>query len=241
MTTDGSEAPWQRRSTRPSFLESLIAALALVLMAGCPTSGSDSPETAAASMPADTEDLGSLLEPIRESFAALPAKGWALVYFSAVGLGFMGFEITLIQKLTLFLGYPTYTLTVTLFALLVFSGIGSLLTERYAEGGKAPIVVLTLLFALTLFLLYGLDPVTRALAPQPLALRIGVTLIPLGALGLCLGAFMPLGLRTLSRRTASERRAEYVAWGWAVHRLADCQNGGSPIDSATPPTGPYSR
>jgi hypothetical protein len=37
-------------------------------------------------------------------------------------------EVSLIQRLTLFLGYPTHSLTVTLFALLVSSGIGSLLT-----------------------------------------------------------------------------------------------------------------
>ena len=55
----------------------------------------------------------------------------AAIYFAALGLGFMFFEVSLIQQLTLFLGYPTYSLTVTLFALLVSTGVGSLLSERW--------------------------------------------------------------------------------------------------------------
>ena len=51
---------------------------------------------------------------------------------SALGLGFMFFEITLIQRLTLFLGYPTYSLTVTLAAILVSTGIGALLSRWFA-------------------------------------------------------------------------------------------------------------
>ena len=44
------------------------------------------------------------------------------MYFGALGLGFMFFEITMIQRLVRFLGYPTYSLTVTLASILVFSG-----------------------------------------------------------------------------------------------------------------------
>jgi hypothetical protein len=38
----------------------------------------------------------------------------SMVYFLGVGLGFMLFEISLIQQFVLFLGYPTYSLSVTL-------------------------------------------------------------------------------------------------------------------------------
>ena len=68
---------------------------------------------------------------IRETFAALPRKKLSFVYFGALGLGFLFFEITLIQRLTLFLGYPTYSLTVTLASILVFTGVGAWLTGRY--------------------------------------------------------------------------------------------------------------
>ena len=40
---------------------------------------------------------------------ALPAKGLSAVYFACLGMGFMLFEITMIQRLVRFLGYPTYS------------------------------------------------------------------------------------------------------------------------------------
>ena len=49
---------------------------------------------------------------IRGTWRALPRKGVSAVYFAALGFGFMFFEVTMIQRLILFLGYPTYSLTV---------------------------------------------------------------------------------------------------------------------------------
>jgi MFS family permease len=40
----------------------------------------------------------------------------------------------------------------------------------------------------------------------------------LAPLGICLGAFMPLGLGTVAGLTRHSR--EYVAWGWAVNGFA---------------------
>ena len=50
--------------------------------------------------------------------------------FAAIGLGFMLIEISQLQRLTIFLGHPAYSLSVVLFSLLVSSGIGSLSTGR---------------------------------------------------------------------------------------------------------------
>jgi Spermidine synthase len=46
----------------------------------------------------------------------------ALAYFGAIGLGYLLLEIALIQRFTLFLGFPTYALSVVLFALLGVHG-----------------------------------------------------------------------------------------------------------------------
>ncbi len=50
----------------------------------------------------------------------------SLLFFAAIGIGFLTLEIVLIQRFVLFLGFPTYALSVVLFSLLVFTGIGSL-------------------------------------------------------------------------------------------------------------------
>jgi len=151
-------------------------------------------------------------------WSSLPAKLPSALYFAALGLGFMCFEISMIQKLTLFLGYPTRTLSVTLFSLLLFSGLGSLATGAYLERrDRALPILIVAIVACTIFYRVGLDPLVHAAAGAPLALRIALVVAVLAPLGLCLGAFMPLGIATVSRATPASQRADYVAWAWGLN------------------------
>ncbi|HEV8206747.1 MAG TPA: hypothetical protein VGR04_08650 [Acidimicrobiia bacterium] len=156
---------------------------------------------------------------IRSIWSGLPRKRRSALYFTALGLGFMFFEITLIQRLVLFLGYPTYSLTVTLAAILLSTGVGALLSSRYQlRAGRAAWVLLGALALLDAFYLFGLTPLTDALLGLPFAARVVVAFAVLAPLGVCLGAFMPLGLGTVAGITKHPR--EYVAWGWAVNGFA---------------------
>jgi hypothetical protein len=156
---------------------------------------------------------------IRKVWSALPRKATSGVYFAALGFGFIFFEITLIQKLTLFLGYPTYSLTVTLASILVFTGIGALLSDRLSTTSwRAALPLLAALVVLTFLYLFGLPAVTDALFQLPLIARVVLAFVFLAPLGVCLGMFMPLGLRAVSGLTTHSR--EYVAWGWAVNGFA---------------------
>lgn len=70
------------------------------------------------------------------------------IYFAAIGLGFMFVEVSQMQRLVVFLGHPTYGLSVVLFSLLLSGGLGSLTTHRLSavraaadggtSGGPAP-------------------------------------------------------------------------------------------------------
>ncbi len=151
----------------------------------------------------------------RGALSALPAKGISAAYFAALGLGFMFYEITMIQKLTLFLGYPTYSLTITLASVLVFSGVGSLLSGRVTDRVRAVRFLLLGLVVLGVLYRFVLPSLTTALLPAPLAFRILVTVAVLIPLGLCLGMFMPLGLSTVTSLT--DQGDLYVAWGWAIN------------------------
>jgi hypothetical protein len=153
---------------------------------------------------------------IRREWKALPAKGISAVYFALLGLGFMLFEITMIQKLTEYLGYPTYSLTVTLASILVFTGFGALWSNRFAASPSRILpVLLGVLAALTLFYRFVLPEITESTLDAPFAVRALVAFLVLAPLGLCLGMFMPLGLRTVG--ALSTHADEYVAWGWAIN------------------------
>jgi hypothetical protein len=153
---------------------------------------------------------------LRRVWREVPYKANAFVYFGALGLGFMLIEVSLIQRLTLFLGYPTHSLTVTLCSLLVSTGIGSLLTDRLCAGWKRALpVYVAALLVLVAFYEVALSTIVTHGIGWPFAMRVVTTAVLLAPLGLCLGAFMPLGLRAIADVTV--HREEYVAWAWATN------------------------
>jgi hypothetical protein len=155
------------------------------------------------------------LTSLRTVWAEIPHKARSGLYFAALGLGFMFVEVSLIQKLTLFLGYPTYSLTVTLFGVLVFSGIGAILSGRYASRRKALLFAFLALSVLVIAYRLALPPIVDACIGLPLGVRVAITTALIAPVGLCLGSFMPIGLSTIAETTTHSR--EYVAWAWAVN------------------------
>lgn len=146
----------------------------------------------------------------------LPFKGRTAVYFAALGVGFMAYEITLIQKFTLLLGYPTYSLTITLATLLISTGLGSFLSA-YLKIPSVRILVLTLsaLLLVTILLQTALFPLIGTFIGSWFITRMSLAVLVLFPLGLLLGVFMPLGLRCVN--ALSRHGKEYVAWAWAVN------------------------
>src|SRR5207237_10488333 len=67
----------------------------------------------------------------REGLRA-PRRFRFLAYFAGLGLGFIMVEIALLQRFTLFLGEPVYTLAAVLASLLVFRALGAWLAGRLA-------------------------------------------------------------------------------------------------------------
>jgi hypothetical protein len=147
----------------------------------------------------------------------IPHKGRAALYFGALGLGFLCYEIPLIQRLTLLLGYPTHALTVTLATLLVAAGLGSAGAGRVPSRGRA-LLLFAALAGITLFYRVGLGPLVDRLLAAPFGLRAAAAVVAVAPLGLILGRFLPLGLAAFSAGTPREREA--VAWGFAVNGFA---------------------
>jgi hypothetical protein len=155
---------------------------------------------------------------IRREWSALPKKGWSAVFFAGLGFGFIFFEITLMQLLNLFLGYPTYSVTIVLMSLLVFTGVGAVLSQRVKDRSRAIPVLFLCVVALGLFYLFGLTPLTNSLLSAAFATRVVIAFLLVAPLGLLLGMFMPIGLGAIAG--LSEFPRQYVAWGWAVNGFA---------------------
>jgi hypothetical protein len=139
----------------------------------------------------------------------------ALGFFAAIGLGFLTLEVALIQRFVLFLGFPTYALSVVLFALLLWTGAGSLLAGSVRDARRALTGSLCLACVTIAAAALGLAPLLEALLDIPFGLRVAVTVALLAPVGIPLGMAMPLGLGRLAALHPGG-----VPWAWGVNGIA---------------------
>ncbi|HEX4491690.1 MAG TPA: hypothetical protein VH914_10825 [Acidimicrobiia bacterium] len=139
----------------------------------------------------------------------------SLVFFGAIGLGYLLTEIVLIQRFVLFLGFPTYSLSVVLFALLTFSGVGAYMTPRFGLNRRVLLIGLTSAIGVLVVLAFALQPLLAALIRQPFALRLLVSVVVIGGVGFLLGLAMPIGIHRLEAQFATA-----IPYAWAVNGLA---------------------
>lgn len=152
---------------------------------------------------------------LRPALASASSTFSYMGYFFAVGLGFILLEISFIQRFSLFLGYPTYSLTVTLFSLLVFTGIGSYLSGGAKDPVRAARRLALGVGAVALGYLWLLPSLFNAFLGAPLAGRIGMTISLIAPLGLMLGGFFPHGIRLVR-----DLHPALVPWAWAANGCA---------------------
>ncbi|MFK7918899.1 MAG: hypothetical protein AB8G14_12545 [Ilumatobacter sp.] len=148
-------------------------------------------------------------------------RGRMFTYFASIGLGFMFVEISMIQRFSLLLGYPTLSLSVSLFTLLLATALGARWSGRI---GARPSVGLpaavAALFAVTLLYLAVSDPLTDVALAWGQPLRIGLVVAMLMPVGIALGVFLPAGIDQATALTAGgtlNDRSRFVAWCWAVN------------------------
>src|SRR5437867_12205020 len=124
-----------------------------------------------------------------------PGAGWGgwLVYFAALGAGFMLLEVALLQRFVLLLGHPVYSLTVTLFSLLLGTGLGSLLSRRVAAERvrRLALAALGAVAAASVVAVIALPVVIDHAIAWPLTVRLALTALLLTPLGLLLGVALP--------------------------------------------------
>jgi spermidine synthase len=139
-----------------------------------------------------------------------------IVYFSALGLGYMLVEIAVIQKFILFLGYPTRALAVILFSLLLSSGIGSFVSGHFARERKhiEKNILLACLFTVSIALIYvfTLPKIFDFLLPLYSTARIAATVLLIFPLGFFMGIPFPSGIRILH-----ESSDESIPWIWGIN------------------------
>jgi len=137
-------------------------------------------------------------------------RGRVFLYFFLLGIGYLFVEIPLIQRFILFLGHPVYALGAVLFALLTFSGLGSLFSPRLPLGrGVLLLGAMIFLYPFLLPLLF------RSLLGLGLGLRLLSSILILAPLGFLMGLPFPKGIAVTSHLAPG-----FIPWAWGINGCA---------------------
>ncbi|MCH2106840.1 MAG: hypothetical protein MK291_09385, partial [Planctomycetes bacterium] len=134
-------------------------------------------------------------------------------YFAAIGLGFMMVQVPFMQRFSVYLGHPTYAVVVTLFSMILMTGVGSYLSDRVNldAGGRslsyAALVVLGLLLVR-----FGIGPLSDATIQSGLFTRCLIVVAVVSPVSVALGLCFPLGMRLVTKLSM-----DATPWMWAVN------------------------
>jgi hypothetical protein len=157
--------------------------------------------------------IGPLLLTSRGTAASGGSLAW-LAYFGALGAGFMLIEVSVLQRFVLLLGHPVYSLTVTLFSLLLGTGLGAAWSRRF-DADRLPrtgAIAIATVALLALAVIAVMTPIVSWAIPLPRAARMGIAVAMLVPLGVALGIPMPTGLRLLAKETP-----QMIPWAWGMN------------------------
>ena len=146
--------------------------------------------------------------------SATHGQGGVLGYFGLVGFAFIVVEIALLQRFTLFLGHPSYSLLVILFSLLLTTAIGAYVSSRFpiASLGRVILIGGSILAALAVIGAYVLPSILHAAIGASLPARIALTIVLVSPSGVVMGAMVPSMVRILS-----DANSPLVPWGWGAN------------------------
>jgi spermidine synthase len=156
-----------------------------------------------------------VLAPLAVASRSLP-RGWFawLAYFGALGAGFMLIEVSILQRFVLLLGHPVYSLTVTLFSLLLGTGAGAAWSRRLDDAAlvRSAATALGLIAVMGILVIVVLTPLIAWAIPFARPIRIAIAVATLVPIGILLGVPMPTGLRLLQGRAP-----DMIAWAWGIN------------------------
>ncbi len=150
----------------------------------------------------------------RTIFSHYPGKFGAIVYFACLGAGFIMVEVGLIAHFVLALSNATVSASILITGMLVFSGLGSLTSERFiADARRAMPVILSLIGVLLIGYGLFLDRPLDWIGAFPYGLRALFCLLLIAPPAFLMGFPMPIGMTSLARLG----KTHMFLWAWGIN------------------------
>ena len=160
----------------------------------------------------------AIILPLRSAISSVGRRfAWSGTgYFVLIGLGFMMVEIGMLQRFSVFLGHPVYSLSIVLFSLILFAGLGSLLSNRFPLRSNQSIIIWATATSLYLMsLVLWLPGVFLSFDSSTLLARAALCLAVILPAGLMMGYGFPTGMRLISRIDTKP-----TPWFWGLNGAA---------------------
>ena len=139
-------------------------------------------------------------------------KSWTILYFSGLGIGYMLFEIVMIQKFILFFGNPVYATAIVICVMMLASGAGSYYSSRLLPNSAAMQKILLMIFLLLLLYTFLLSPLLRQIFSFPELPKLFISILIIACPAVLMGIPFPLGLRAQSSIEESN-----IPWAWGIN------------------------
>ncbi|MDH3329275.1 MAG: hypothetical protein OEM01_08590, partial [Desulfobulbaceae bacterium] len=137
---------------------------------------------------------------------------WAVPFFSGLGLGYMFFEIVLIHELVLYLGNPIFAAAAVISSLLIFSGLGSLYSNRLTDNRLSHSLAAFIVALFLLLYLFVLPPLLHGSIGLSIFWKMFFFLMLIAPPSFVMGMPFPLGLNRLAGHSKSQ-----AAWAWGIN------------------------
>ena len=149
------------------------------------------------------------------SFGGVPkgnGKLKILIYFGAIGLGYMFVEIIFIQRFILYFGNTIYAAAAVISSMLICSGVGSYLSSKIKGSKRNLIFICGLIFSVLFLYKFLLTPVLQSTIGLEFFLKVVVAFLLIAVPSFLMGMPFPIGLKIISAESKS-----LVAWAWGIN------------------------
>jgi spermidine synthase len=150
----------------------------------------------------------------RTIFSHYPGKFGTIIYFACLGAGYIMVEVGLIAHFILALSNATVSASILITGMLVFSGLGALVSERFVPNARRAMPVILALIG-ALLIAYGLllDRPLNWIGTFPYGWRVLFCFLLIAPPAFLMGFPMPIGMTSLARLG----KTHMFLWAWGIN------------------------
>jgi SAM-dependent methyltransferase len=139
-------------------------------------------------------------------------KSWVMLYFLALGMGYMFLEIVFIKYFVLYLGHPIYSVATVISVMLISSGLGSYFSSKFRANRNTLLKLTALIAGFILIYTFFIGSFLSSTLGLNMIMKLVFTGILIALPSFLMGMPFPIGLKIVDQIKKSN-----VPWAWGIN------------------------